>query len=116
MQSKLLQILERKKKQIRQKHNSPDGCAESAQEFELYLKLAKANIPPKYWDYSIKDLDRANTHVKAKLEKYCGEFENALNKGLGLFLVGSNGTGKTLSACLILREAIRKGYSARLLC
>lgn len=113
MKKKLLEILERKKRQIREKHGAPQGCAKAAEEFEIYIRLAKAGIPPKYWDHNLDDLDRANAHVRNKLATYCEKFEKVLERGQGLFLVGSNGTGKTLSACMVLKEALKKGYTAR---
>lgn len=110
---KLKQILNRKKKQIREKYGTPDGGPEAAEEFELILKLAQANVPPKYWDYTVEDFDVANKLVKTKIEEYIKKFEKVLEHGQGLFLVGGNGTGKTLTACVILKEALKANYTVR---
>lgn len=107
---KLLQILKRKKQNLANKHLDPKIVAVC---YEDYLKCARANIPLKYWDYELTDLDRANAHIQQKIAQYCDNFEEALNTGMGLFLVGNNGTGKTLTASLILKKAIQAGYSAR---
>jgi len=113
LSKKLRQILTRKKEALKQKHNAPEGSPQVAAEFEILLKLAQANIPPKYWDYDLESLDQANNHVKTKISQYCEKFDKVLERGQGLFLVGANGTGKTLTACLILKLAIEAGYSAR---
>lgn len=110
---KVFEILKRKKQAIRLKYNSLDGCPESALEFELLLQCAQADIPVKYWDYTLNDLNQANIPIRDKLMKYCLNFDKVLNEGLGLFLVGANGNGKTMSACLILKEALRQNKTAR---
>lgn len=112
LSEKLKQILKRKKEFLKNKFNAPEGSPEVAEQFELLLKLATANIPPKYWDYELNDLDEANSHVKTKLREYCDKFQKVIDHGQGLFLAGSNGTGKTLAACIVLKEALRAGYSA----
>lgn len=45
---------------------------------------------------------------------YCKHMENALKEGIGLFLYGSNGTGKTHLSICALKHAIRKGYTGQL--
>lgn len=113
LSEKLKQILKRKKQFLKEKLGVPEGSPEAAAAFEILLKLAQANIPPKYWDYELNQLDAANKHVEGKIQQYCSKFDLVLERGQGLFLVGGNGTGKTLTACLILKEAIRAGYTAR---
>jgi DNA replication protein DnaC len=113
LSEKLKQLLQRKKSFLKEKYNAPDGSPQVAEEFEFYLKIAQANIPPKYWDSNIEDLDVANTHVREKISKYCDNFSKVLERGLGLFLVGANGTGKTLTASIVLKKALKAGYSGR---
>lgn len=111
--AKLKQLLERKKASLVERCGCKEGCQKCGETFELYIKMAMANIPSKYWDYELKDLDQANEAVKVKLEKYCSKLDEVLEKGVGLFLVGANGVGKTLSASLIIKEALKHHYTAR---
>lgn len=113
LSSKLRQILERKKLILREQCGCGDGCPTCAEKFEIYIKMGCAAIPAKYWDLELADLDDANTAVKAKLTQYCERFDKVLDKGVGLFLVGSNGVGKTLSACLVLKQALKAKYNCR---
>lgn len=45
---------------------------------------------------------------------YCKHIDNALKEGIGLFLHGSNGAGKTHLSVGILKYAIRQGYTGQL--
>lgn len=113
LSEKLKQILKRKKEALKEKYNAPDGSPEVAAAFEILLKLAQANVPPKYWDYDLEQLDEANAHVRTKVGQYCEKLDKVIDHGQGLFLVGGNGTGKTLTACMILKRAVQQGYTAR---
>lgn len=42
--------------------------------------------------------------IKSKLEKYCENFEKALKHGIGLYLYGKRGTGKTFYSLCIFNE------------
>jgi DNA replication protein DnaC len=48
-----------------------------------------------------------------KIKKYIAKIDMARSKGVGLFMFGRGGVGKTLSACLILKEILSKGYTGR---
>jgi DNA replication protein DnaC len=86
----------------------PDGDIRAAQEFEIYMEMWRANIPLKYWDREITDV--VDGIVSEKLQAYTRKLDQAVMNGIGLYLLGTQGTGKTLAACLVLKEAIRKGY------
>jgi DNA replication protein DnaC len=85
-----------------------DGDVRAAQEFEIYMEMWRANIPLKYWDREIPDV--VDGVVNEKLQAYAKKLDQAVLNGIGLYLFGTQGTGKTLAACLVLKEAIRKGY------
>lgn len=111
--TKMTEILKRRKEILREECGCGSGCEKCAEKNELYIELAKANIPVKYWDLEFSNLDAANTQVREKLEQYCSKFKQVLDRGVGLFLVGPNGVGKTLAASLLLKQALRGKYRCR---
>ena len=66
---------------------------------------------------SYHDVEYDKFSVKNEAWKYVGEYIknliNAKNHGLGVFLYGTQGTGKTYLAIVILKEALRNGFSVR---
>lgn len=59
--------------------------------------------------YSVKDLEEVKEFISNYLDNLTEAFEN----NSGLFLYGSNGVGKTLLSCIIVKEVYRKRYTAR---
>ena len=113
LNSQMKAILQRKKTELfaqgQKQGNTKQQCAVL---FEFYLQQAEANIPIRYWDYKLEDLTWCPQAAK-KMQKYIDKIETAHTKGIGLFLFGNNGLGKSLSAALVLQEALRKNYTAR---
>jgi DNA replication protein DnaC len=77
-----------------------------------------ANIPEKYFDFEfnfirdkIESIESNIEQVK-KIEKYINSIEKAASKGIGLYISGSHGVGKTAIAIIILKTAIRHYYSS----
>jgi len=106
-------VEERKLREIKQgliqkyKHLS-DGDLKASHEFEVYIEMWRSNIPLKYWESEMTDL--TDSRVNEILVKYVEKLDQAISSGIGLYMYGTQGTGKTLSACLVLKEAIRRGY------
>lgn len=95
---------------ISQECQCRSGCGKCASEFDLYIQYANAGIPVKYW--------RLNPEIPLSksmqlVQNYLQRLKLAYEDGHGIFAYGKNGNGKTLSACLIGKEAIRQGYSVR---
>jgi len=94
------------------KHGFRDcGCVK---EFKLQLEMAKAAIPQKFWHYTFDSLLPQNKISKmtiSKFQKYAKNMPKVYEKGIGLFLYGDSGSGKTCSSSIILKEAIKVGYS-----
>ncbi len=67
------------------------------------------NIGRRYWPSSLNNLPES-THKRVSLD-YIKEFESNFKQGWGLWLWGQNSTGKTYTACSILKELNRLGYS-----
>ena len=113
LSTQMKKLLHRKKAELYETHEE-NGKTEQqcAAAFESYIEQAKANIPVKYWDYGLKDLTWCPSATE-KIEKYTNKLAMAHKKGIGLFLFGNNGLGKSLSAAVVLKEALRQGYTAR---
>lgn len=79
---------------------------------KIFLRYELANIPMDYHRIDWNDFE-TQLEAKAAVEAYVGNLDNALDKGLGLYVnsVGL-GTGKTLIGCHVLKEAVKLGYSA----
>lgn len=88
--------------------NEPNGDIHAAEEFKVYLEMWRSNVPLKYWEREISDVTDPN--VRRVIEQYVEKIDKAIAKGIGLYFHGNQGTGKTLAACLILKEALRRGY------
>jgi len=77
----------------------------------IYLKeLVYSRIPREYWHLKLNDLILKPPHVKLLFLKYLKNFDRAVDKGLGLGFIGSNGVGKTSLLCELGKEAIVNGY------
>jgi DNA replication protein DnaC len=82
-----------------------------------YENLSLIGVPKKFHHNTIEDF---STYDKTKLEQvkdFITDYINSLPEqyldNMGLCLYGSNGVGKTFIACMIVKEAYRRRYSAR---
>lgn len=101
--------LTRIRDQLREKYKQElGGDIRAAEEFKVYLEMWRANVPLKYWEREVKDI--TDPYVRQTIEKYVAKLDEAIKDGIGIYFHGNQGTGKTLAACLILKEAIRCGY------
>lgn len=91
-------------------------------EERLLLGLPKTNIPCKYWELDFKhyrstgrteEEKELNKRSMARIYNYRDELKKNRREGLGLYIEGPNGVGKTFIATSIGKEAIRLGYSVR---
>jgi len=80
--------------------------------FRYIKELVKANIPSDYWKLILESL-QIDSAAKEMVGLFIQHIDTAKKKGLGLVLLGSNGTGKTASMCEIGKEAIIQGYDVR---
>jgi DNA replication protein DnaC len=75
-------------------------------------KMLNAGILEEFWGIDFEDYN-GKREVKKLVKKYLKNIDNARDKGICLFLHGSNGTGKTFLGIEVLKEAIRNGYSTQ---
>jgi len=104
---------ERKLREIRSQLTSKyshtqNGDALASRDFEIYVEMWRSNVPLKYWEHEVSDV--TDPRVNSKVQVYVRKINEALTNGIGLYFYGTQGTGKTLAASIILKEAIRRGY------
>lgn len=73
-------------------------------------QLQRANLGRRYWGAEIDAIPEA-PH-KGCLRLYLDELARNRTEGWGLYLWGDNSVGKTYAACAVLKEAMRRRYSA----
>lgn len=75
-------------------------------------KMLSAGILEEFWNLDI-DQFKGNEAVTKVVHEYLDNLDNARKQGISIFFYGTNGTGKTFLGVEVLKEALRKGYSAQ---
>lgn len=91
-------------------------------EYQNKLGYLEANIPEKYWDFTLRNLTgefiKENKMGLTVLQKYREKIDgDVINFGLGLYIQGSVGLAKSALAYHTLKHALNKNlisYSIRL--
>jgi len=76
-----------------------------------YLRLKQlhdSGLPKVYWDQHLEDF-AGHQAAAATVSEYIKNFTNNLHKGIGLYLYGNPGVGKTLLSAYILKAGLAKG-------
>mgnify|MGYP001323778669 CR=1 FL=1 len=98
---------------LRKKLNSSCGCS-GCRKCELKIsrikKYINAGIPAEYWNYSFKNFS-GNKILKQKITEYLKDIGEMYDEGKSVLMVGTMGTGKTYSACCMLKIAIMNDFS-----
>ena len=71
----------------------------------------RSNIPPEYWDLDLRNF-KGNKRTVKLVKKYVDKLNEAYKAGIGFLFTGTNGVGKTSMQMIILKAAIKNGYSA----
>src|SRR3990172_5796286 len=74
-------------------------------------RQVKLGIFDEFHTIELSSLRLIEPAARKSVEKYCLKLDECYKKGIGVFLWGKNGRGKSASAVAILKEAYRKGYS-----
>lgn len=87
---------------------------------EINLRsLSRIGIPKRFQELNVEDLyDFDNQQRKIQIDEIKEYIENLsvpFNKGIGMLLLGSNGTGKTTIASVLVKEAFIQRYSTKML-
>lgn len=74
--------------------------------------LINMGVPKALLDLSLEDLD-LNEKILDYVQGYIDNIDSSFKYNKGLFLYGSNGTGKTSIASIIIKEAYKHRYTAK---
>jgi DNA replication protein DnaC len=74
------------------------------------VDLNRLNIGRRYWSAELDRIPEAAQH-KEFVSRYCSKIHAVRKRGVGLLLWGDNSRGKTYSAAIILKTAVRYGFS-----
>jgi len=87
-----------------------NGCFNCRSKVSRMKRYSKANIPVEYWQYSFKDFS-GSPILREKITPYLKNIESMYDEGKSVLMVGTMGTGKTYSACCLLKLALTKDFS-----
>lgn len=89
-----------------------DWTCNCREQWILYVHLLNAGIPLAYQQLGWNDItSQIPDAVIDRVSEYILDMKTQVRSGGGFILRGPNGTGKTLLATLLLKEAISQGYS-----
>lgn len=71
--------------------------------------LRRMNLPEEFWRTRV---DQAPESVQEAVARYLRKIERMSQDGIGLFITGSRGVGKTALAAMVLKEARSRGFTA----
>lgn len=74
-------------------------------------KMLRAGISKEFWHISFRNFwgNKKNVGIA---RRYCKSLKIAREHGFGFLFMGANGRGKTSLIMLILKQALKKGYTA----
>ena len=81
--------------------------------YRFYSGMVTSAIPMKYRYADIKIIQvDALKHSLGIIDTYVQNLDENKKDGLGLYIYGATGTGKSYVSCYVLEQAILKGYTA----
>jgi DNA replication protein DnaC len=80
-------------------------------QYTQFKKLHDSGLPKSYWNKSIADFNGDKKALSA-IQDYTKKIQGNLNKGIGLYLYGSPGVGKTLLSSYVLQETLKRNKNA----
>jgi DNA replication protein DnaC len=70
--------------------------------------LERMNLPEDYWFVRV---DGVSGSVRAAVARFLWKVDEMIARGVGLFVIGPKGVGKTAVAALVAKEARSRGYT-----
>lgn len=89
-----------------------DYTCECVKNYKFLHGMIMSAIPPKYRYADINNIqvDTLKDSLK-EIKNYVNHLKENKETGLGLYLYGTTGTGKSFVACYVLEQALQQGYS-----
>lgn len=84
---------------------------ENMRRMNFFLKISQ--LPVGYEKLTFKNViieSEAEEEIYKKLKYYCDNFKKAKEMGIGLYLAGNVGTGKTYATLCVLNELLSRGF------
>ena len=95
------------------KCSGSDYNCDCVKKYKFFHNMVLSAIPSKYRYADINNIQVATLKDSLKeIKKYVKNLKENKEAGLGLYLYGTTGTGKSYIACYVLEQALQQGYSA----
>ena len=79
--------------------------------------LVMMGVPGRFCDKTIEDFNtygkKSLSSIKEFVEDYINDLDTNVEENRGICFIGSNGVGKSLLSCIILKEMYKHRYSCR---
>ena len=79
--------------------------------------LVMMGVPRRFCDKTIEDFNtygkKSLSSIKEFVEDYLNDLDTNVEENRGICFIGSNGVGKSLLSCIILKEMYKHRYSCR---
>ena len=79
--------------------------------------LVMMGVPRRFCDKTIEDFNtygkKSLSSIKKFVEDYINDLDTNVEENRGICFIGSNGVGKSLLSCIILKEMYKHRYSCR---
>lgn len=81
---------------------------------EIAKNLTRSRIPQKYLGMGSGDIAKVEglEDVFKVFKRYMENHEDFLRRGVGVFMFGGVGSGKTLTTCVLVKKLVEMGYKA----
>ena len=86
---------------------------QQAEKQKMFDSLISSNIGRKYYNLTFDKLEQVSpsfTDAMNRIKKYCEVSKTCKDRGLGIYLFGDNGRGKTALIACMFKELIKQGY------
>lgn len=77
------------------------------------INLLRMGVPKHFLKTKLNDYKDEQNLVKPYIKDYISNISTNIEDGMGLFFYGSNGVGKSMLSCIIMKEAYMNRYTCK---